>query len=125
MAAWTSEELDRIGAAEELEITSLRQDGTPSRATTIWVVRIGDDLYARSVNGRASRWFQGALERREGKIAAGGIERDVTFIEVGRELDTALDAAYRAKYRRYAKSIVDSVLTPHAQSATIKFNPRP
>jgi hypothetical protein len=28
MTAWTNEELDRIGAADELEVASLRADGT-------------------------------------------------------------------------------------------------
>jgi hypothetical protein len=28
MTAWTSDELSRIGAAEELEIASVRRDGT-------------------------------------------------------------------------------------------------
>jgi hypothetical protein len=35
-----------------------------------------------------------------------------------------IDAAYRAKYRRYAASIVNSVLTPEARAATLKITPR-
>jgi hypothetical protein len=35
-----------------------------------------------------------------------------------------MDAAYRAKYRRYAGSILNSVLTPEARSTTIKLVPR-
>ena len=35
-----------------------------------------------------------------------------------------IDDAYRSKYRRYAQSIVGSVLTPEARSATIKIVPR-
>ena len=59
MTAWTSEELKKIGAAEELQIASLRGDGTLRKLMTIWVVRLGDDLYVRSVNGRTSDWFRG------------------------------------------------------------------
>ncbi len=44
MITWTSEELNKIGRAEELEIASLRNDGTLRNPTTIWVVRLGDDL---------------------------------------------------------------------------------
>ena len=38
-------------AAEELEIASLRSDGTLRNPRTIWIVRDGDDIYVRSVNG--------------------------------------------------------------------------
>jgi hypothetical protein len=60
MPAWTSGELDTIGTAEELKLASVRRDGTLRRPVTMWVVRDGDDLYIRSVNGRGSSWFRGA-----------------------------------------------------------------
>jgi hypothetical protein len=41
MIAWTTDELDRIDAADELEIASVRSDGTLRAPTTIWVVRLG------------------------------------------------------------------------------------
>lgn len=52
MTTWTSGELDRIGAADELEITSAKDDGTLRVYMPIWVVRVGD-LYMRSYRGRA------------------------------------------------------------------------
>jgi hypothetical protein len=48
-SAWTSDEFSRIGEADELEIASLRPDGTLRRPRTIWVVRHGDDIYVRSI----------------------------------------------------------------------------
>ena len=51
MTTWTSDELNEINTAEELEIASLRPDGTLRNPVTIWVVRHGDDLYVPSVNG--------------------------------------------------------------------------
>jgi hypothetical protein len=42
MTAWTSDELGKIAAAEELEIASVRRDGTLRNPVTIWVVRHGD-----------------------------------------------------------------------------------
>ena len=127
MTTWTDEELNKIGAAEELRIAPLRQDGTPRNPVTIWVVRLGDDLYVRSVNGRNSAWFRGTQARHEGRIRAGGVEKDVTFVDVAdtdRNIHDQIDAAYRSKYRRYASSIVGSVLTPGARSATLKLVPR-
>ncbi len=125
MAAWKSEELNKIGKAEELQIASLKTDGTLRKPVTIWVVRLGDDLYVRSVNGRTSAWFRGTQVRHEGHIRAGGVDKDVAFVE---EADPALgdqiDAAYRTKYRRYAANIVGSIVTPAARAATIKLVPR-
>jgi hypothetical protein len=123
MTAWTTDELDKIDAADELEIASLRADGTMRAAATIWVVRLGDDLYVRSVNGRTSSWFRGAQARHEGRIRAGGVEMDVLLVETD-DLGDEIDAAYRTKYRRYAASIVRSVLTPEARAATLKLVPR-
>jgi hypothetical protein len=71
MTAWTNEELDRIGAAEELEVASLRADGTLRRPVTIWVIREGDDLYVRSWRGRSGAWYRGTQERHQGHIRAG------------------------------------------------------
>src|SRR5947209_6264733 len=73
MTAWTTDELDNIDAADELEIASLRADGRLRDPTTIWVVRLGDDLYVRSVNGRTGTWFRGAQDRHEARIQAGGV----------------------------------------------------
>src|SRR4030095_10689647 len=78
---WTSDELTKIGTADELEIASLRRDGTLRNPVTIWVVRYGDDLYVRSVNGRTGAWFRGTQVRHEGHINAGGVDKDVRFVE--------------------------------------------
>jgi len=123
MGAWTSDELSRISAAEELEIASRRRDGTARKPVTIWVVRHGDDLYVRSVNGRESSWFRGVQVRHEGHIRAGGVDKDVDFVETD-ELNDELDAEYRTKYRRYAASITDSITSPEARAATLKLVPR-
>ncbi len=125
MKTWTNDELTKIGTAEELEIASLRGDGTLRSPVTIWVVRLGDDLYVRSVNGRTAAWFRGTLASHEGHIRAGGVDKDVTFMEEDDlEINKQIDAAYRTKYRHYAASIVGSTVTPAARSATIKLVPR-
>ena len=124
MTAWTSEELNKIGTAEELQIASLRRDGTLRKQVTIWVVRLGDDLYVRSVYGRTSAWFRGTQVRHAGRIQAGGVNKDVTFVDADPDINDQIDAAYRAKYRRYAESIVSSIVSPEARSATIKLVPR-
>ena len=73
MTQWTSDQLDKVGRAEELQIASVRGDGTLRKPVTIWVARVGDSLYVRSVKGPASAWFRGTQERHEGRIRAGGV----------------------------------------------------
>jgi hypothetical protein len=125
MTAWTGEELDQINGADELEVSSERSDGTLGSRRTIWVVRVGDDLYVRSVRGRTSDWFRGTQRSREGRIRAGGVEKAVGFVDPDPEIAERIDDAYREKYRRYASGIVGSTLTPEARSATLKLVPRP
>lgn len=123
MGTWTSDELNRVGGAEELEIASVRRDGTLRKPVTIWVVRHGDDLFVRSVYGRTSSWFRGVQVRHEGHIQAGGVDKDVLLVETD-DMNDEIDAAYRAKYHRYAESIVGSIVTPEARAATLKLAPR-
>jgi len=47
MTRWTGNELDQINGADELEVSSQRSGGTLGSPRTIWVVRLGDDLYVR------------------------------------------------------------------------------
>lgn len=124
MTTWTDNELTRVGSAEELQIAARRGDGTLRKPVTIWVVRLGDDLYVRSVNGRTSAWFRGVQARYEGHIQAGGIGKDVTFVEVdASDINNQIDAVYRTKYHRYAESIISSIVSPKARSATLKLMP--
>ena len=124
MTTWTTDELNKIGMAEELQIASLRRDGTLRNSVTIWVVRVGDDLYVRSVNGRNSAWFRGTEVRHAGHIRAGGVDKAVTFVEESdSNINDQIDAAYITKYRRYA-SIANSMVTPAVRAATIKLIPR-
>jgi hypothetical protein len=125
VTAWTSEELTKIGAAEEVQIAPLGRDGTPRKPVTVWVVRHGDDLYVRSVRGRSGHWFRGTQERHEGRIQAGRVQKDITFVDADHAVDDEVDDAYRAKYRRYAGSVLNSVLTTEARSTTIQLVPRP
>ena len=124
MTTWTSNELNKIGTAEELQIASLRRDGTRRNPVTIWVVRVGDDIYVRSVNGRTSAWFRGVEARHEGHIRAGGVDKDVAFVEEpDLNINQQIDAVYSTKYRRYP-SAVDAINSGAARAATIKLVPR-
>ena len=124
MTAWTSDELAKIGNAEELELASRRRDGSLRKPVTIWVVRNGDDLYVRSWRGPTGRWFRGAQQTHEGYIRAGGVDKDVTFVDADDNINDQIDAAYRTKYRRYGARYVDPMVAAPARDTTIKLVPR-
>ena len=119
----TNDELEKIAAAEELRIAPVRRDGTLRNPVTIWVVRLGDDLYVRSWRGRDGSWYRAAQSRREGHISTGGVEKDVTFVEeTDPDINDELDSVYREKYRRYA-SYVTPMISPEARSTTLRLVP--
>jgi hypothetical protein len=124
MTRWASDQLDKVGRAEEVQIASVRRDGTLGKPVTVWVIRHGDDLYVRSVRGKKAHWFRGTQERHEGRVRAGAVQQDVVFVDADHDIDDEVDADYRAKYRRYAGSILNSVLTPEARATTMKLASR-
>ena len=77
---WTDDELERVGNAEELQLASRRPDGTLRKFITMWVVRDGDELFVRSAYGPDNPWYRRALASGQGRIRAGGVERDVDLI---------------------------------------------
>jgi hypothetical protein len=88
---------------------------------TAWT---SDELFVRSYKGPAAAWYRAARRSHEGHIRAGGVERDVALVDADHEGDDLLDAAYRAKYRRYGARFVDPVVGPVARAATPKLVPR-
>jgi len=125
MSNWSGDELSKLGDAEEVQIASVGRDDTLRKPVTTWVIRHGDDLYVRSVRGGSGHWFRGAQEKHEGRIRAGRVQKDVTFVDADEAIGDKIDDAYRKKYRRYTGSILNSVLTPAARAATLKIVPRP
>jgi hypothetical protein len=124
MTTWTNGELSRVGGAEELQLASVRPDGTFRPYVTMWVVRAGDELYVRSAYGPNNPWYRRAKASGVGRIRAGGVERDVTFAEAAPGVHGAIDAAYHAKYDRYGPKIVGSVVGSDAQAVTVRLVPR-
>jgi len=48
------------------------------------------------------------------------MDKDVAFADADRGLDDQIDAAYRAKYRRYSGTYVDPMVAPQSRATTIK-----
>ena len=121
MSSWTNDELARIAAADELQITTTRRNGSPRTPVTIWVVRVGDDLYVRSARGREGAWFRHATAHPDGRISAGGVDREVTFERADQALTAAVDDAYRTKYARYPDANLRPMISPNSQATTLRL----
>jgi hypothetical protein len=123
MADWNPTALEQLAAAREIEVSSLREDGALTKPVTIWAVRVGGELYVRSVRGSAGGWFKDVERRHEGRIEADSAAVDVTFEDVPHHLDEEIDDAYKVKYG-YPSDPVDSVITDAARATTIRVVPR-
>ena len=121
MTNWTNDELNRIGTAVELEIAPRRPDGTLRQPVIIWVVRVGDDLYVRSYRGQSGAWFRATQVSHEGRIGAGGVEKDVALVaEADPEINDQIDAAYGEKYGRYPQYVAP-MITAEVRTTTLKL----
>lgn len=124
MAGWRDDELAKLAGVEEIQIAPRRRDGSMGQPVIVWAVRHGDGVYVRSaVRGRNAAWFRSVKDSHQGRIRAAGLDKDVTFEVAHDDINAGVDAAYRAKYRRYAGRILDSVLTSEARSTTIRIVP--
>lgn len=122
MDRWTPSELSRIAASDDLYIAPLREDrkthGTP---TWIWSVVVAGHLYVRAYNGKASRWYQAAIQQGGGHIFVAGEKMDVHFVAAHGAIDDEVDAAYRLKYVK--SSYLGSMLSERVRATTINILP--
>jgi hypothetical protein len=123
MGPWNPTQLAQIASAREIEISSLREDGSLTKPVTIWAVQVGEELYVRSVRGTHGGWYRAAEQRHEGRLEAGDIAADVAFEDAPHHLDDQIDEAYKAKYG-YPSDPVDSITTDAAKATTTRVLPR-
>ena len=125
---WGADELSAIDRTGEVDVATRRGDGTLRAARIVWIVRHGDAVYVRSVNGASAAWYRSVQIRHEGELGAGRLWRDVVFVEAGEHagdgsgLDDALDAAYRDKYGR-SSSAVARITADVARATTLRVDP--
>lgn len=124
---WDAQDLTRVDGAEELQVSSTRQDGSDRLFITIWTVRAGDDLYIRSAYGPDNPWYRRARHAGIGRIRAGGVDAAVTFTPIDAAdaaTQDAADAAYHAKYDRFGPQIVGTVTGEASHATTLRIDPR-
>ena len=123
--AWSERELAEIDDHSEVRIASLRSEGTLSSDRIIWAVRLGDEVYVRSVNGPGAAWFRATRLRHEGRLSVGAVNKDVTFVDIdeGDGIAERIDAAYRGKYGAYSGPVA-RITADQARANTLKLLPR-
>ena len=123
MSSWSKDELRKIGESDDLHISPFRQDGvTYGTPTWIWSVVVVGNLYVRAYNGTNSSWYQAATKQKAGRIAAGGLTKEVFFETVEGQIDDRIDDAYRAKY--HSSPYLKPMISTRARSATVRILPR-
>jgi hypothetical protein len=122
---WTNDQLDSLGEVQEIRVAGRRRDGSLRTPVIVWVVRVGDELFTRSVNGEDAAWFRGTRVRHEGRISADGVVADINFLDIDGVDDAihdAVDAAYRRKYGQYPGPVA-TITSPPARATTLKLVP--
>jgi hypothetical protein len=123
MATWLKNDLGRIADTDDLHISPLREDGrTYGTPTWIWSVVVGGALYVRAYNGKESRWYKAALRQKAGRVTAAGMTKEVTFEQVGGQINDHIDDAYRAKYA--GSPYLKPMIGERARAATCRVVPR-
>jgi hypothetical protein len=126
-SAWPADTLDRFGAADEIDISTRRDDGNLRGFVPIWIVTVDNALYVRSYRGPDGAWYRHATARPGGAIRTAGRQADVTFTPIDphqRDLLEAIGDAYRAKYSRYGDRYLQPMLAEQAVAATLRLIPR-
>jgi hypothetical protein len=120
--SWSPEQLQRLGASDELEIAVRRADGTLGRWVPIWVVCVGAHVFVRTWHRRPNGWFGDVLRSQRARIRVADVCADVTVTDVGEDspdLRAGVDDAYRSKYSPYGHATVERMVSDPAAATTL------
>ena len=120
MSEWTPEEVDAIGAIEEVGVAPLAGDGTPRASVTIWAVTAGSEVFVRSVHGTGAGWYRHVSETGRAVFSAGELSREVAFEQVSEDENQAVTDAYRVKYAAQPDEFVRPMVEGVSLGATLK-----
>jgi hypothetical protein len=118
-----SELSSALGDQQEVEIITRAAVDAPTHRTTIWLVVVGDRLFARTYRGPASRWYREAAAQPDCALEVAGRTYPVTVKAVlDSELWQQVSAGYQLKYAGdpSTAAMVRSEVLP----TTIEFHPR-
>ena len=100
--------------------------GTEHRYTGVWVVVVGDRVFARSWSDKPTGWFRAFKEQPDGTIQAGDRELRVRGKPVrSARIRDAVTAAFAEKYNtKGSQKWVEGFAEPERLVNTLEFVPR-
>jgi hypothetical protein len=114
--------VERVDAADEVEIETRRANGQPIR-TIIWVVVDGGRVYVRSVRADEGKWYRRLRANPVGALHVGGRALPVRAVAVTDPAEIErVSQALRRKYARQASSLA-SMLRPETLPTTMRLEP--
>jgi hypothetical protein len=117
----SAEALHHLAEVEEIRIGVRRPDGS-TRSIPIWVVKVGDDIYVRSVRGPKGGWYRRLRANPEGEVRDGE-HRHPVHAEAVTDAGT-LDQVTRAYATKYGASpFVRPLLGAPSVEATLRLDP--
>jgi hypothetical protein len=119
--SFTSDDLERLARAEEIEIETQAPDG-PVRQTTIWIVVDGDEAFVRSVRGEKGRWYRDATANPAVAVHVDGRRLPATAIPAtDPDSIERTSNALREKYDRVPG--LAPMLKPDVLATTLRLEP--
>jgi hypothetical protein len=112
-----------LGALRHAAEVAIRTSANPKRGIVIWVVVVGDNVFARSFRGPCAKWYTSAVADRQATLELDDGRWPVSVTPV---TDPAVIAevgqAYLGKYAAspYAKEMVRVEILP----TTVRLDPR-
>jgi hypothetical protein len=121
MSTWDPADLREIGSAREIQIATMRRDGSTRTPLPIWVVRVGDELFVRSYHGPEGSSFRQVAAHPYARLSAAGREIVVRFVPAEDPSRAEVDQAYVAKYGR--RGPATTMTTPPVAATTLRLEP--
>ena len=117
----TADALHHLADVEEIRIGVRRPDGS-TRSVPIWVVRVGDHIYVRSVRGPKGGWYRRLRANPDGE-ARDADHRHLVHAEPVTDADTIAEVtrAYATKYE--GSPFVRPLLGGPSVDATLRLDP--
>ena len=118
------ETLRLLDEAQEVDIETRQEEGSPTHRTVVWVVVMNGEVFVRSVRGQRGRWYREISSHPEGALH---VEDDRIPVRAasateGATVD-AVSAAFRSKYQQSSPASTEAMVRPETLPTTLKLSP--
>jgi hypothetical protein len=121
VATMAGNPLAHLADVEEIDIGFRRRDGSTG-STPVWVVRVADEVFVRSIRGQRGGWYRRLRADPDGEVKDSGHVHPV-HAEPVTDSGT-IDEVTRAYATKYASSpYVGSLLDEKITDSTLRLDP--